>query len=265
MDWTMESTKGPIISVIMPAYNSGRTIAQSIASVRGQSFRDWELLVIDDCSWDDTLAIAKAEASGDARISVHRQAKNMGVSAARNAAMLLARGEWLAFLDSDDTWQVDKLDRQLAFAQATGATLTYTSTAYMDADGSAYGYVLRAEDVLTYGLLLRRNLLSCSSVMVRRASMRPFPQGYMHEDYAVWLELLRDEPARGLDAPLLTYRLSNASKSAGRLASARMIFNSYRYVGYRPLCAIFLTILYSKHSILKRLQVRMSKTTPKAS
>ena len=244
-----------VVSVIMPAYNAASTIGESISSVFAQTFTDWELIIVDDCSQDDTIKVAEAIIGADDRVSIIRREQNEGVASARNLGMKAAKGEWLAFLDSDDLWKDVKLERQLAFARENNAVITYTSTSYMDYKGRELGYILGAKPLFTYKQLLKRNLLSCSSVVVLRDRMPDFPSGNMHEDYAVWLGILKDNNAYGLEEPLLVYRIGRDSKSAKRMNSAVMTYNAYKYVGYGSFMAFLLTIQYSKHSILKRISI----------
>lgn len=224
-----------------------------------QSWTDFELLIIDDCSRDATAEIAEGLAKRDERIILLKNARNVGVSASRNTGVAQARGEWIAFLDSDDLWREDKLERQLEFIRSCPeAALTYTASAFINEEGYAYGYILEAEAEVTYETLLRRNLLSCSSVMIRRELMLRYPMGgdQMHEDYAVWLLILREiRCAYGLNEPLLIYRLRGDSKSGDRRRAAKMMFSSYRYVGYSAFSAGILTLRYAIYSILKRRRI----------
>lgn len=104
-----------LVSIITPTYNCGRYIAETIMSVVGQTYADWELIVVDDCSTDDTREIVSRFAAADSRISYHCLDRQSGAAAARNLAMWLARGRWMAFLDSDDLWMPRKLERQIRF------------------------------------------------------------------------------------------------------------------------------------------------------
>ena len=255
----LETQATPAVSVIIPAYNAEATIKASIDSVLMQTFTDWELIIVDDCSTDSTVSIAMAFAAEDSRIRLLQNPKNAGVAATRNKALSHAQGKWIAFLDSDDLWRSDKLELQLQFAEEMDAKITYTGTAYMNATGEMFNYYLPAVTKLSYKALLRRNLMSCSSVMVRRDVMVPFPQGYMHEDYAVWMQILRNEGcAYGLDEPLLIYRMSGQSKSSNRVRSAKMTYNAYKHAGYGVLTSLSLTARYALHSIIKRTGIRMS-------
>lgn len=249
-----------LVSIIMPAYNAQSTIDDSINSVLAQTYTNWELIVVNDCSTDDTVSVVKNFAATDPRIYVHTNNQNLGCAATRNVAVSYARGPWLAFLDSDDIWHPAKLEKQLQFTHETNATITYTATAYINKFGTASNYVLPAEREFSYKSLLRRNIMSCSSVMVRATAMVPFPlhkKGDMHEDYAAWLQILRKVGyAHGLNEPLLQYRLSDSSKSGKRINSAKMVYRAYRAVGYGVLFAMLLTLRYALHSVYKRSHIR---------
>lgn len=242
------------ISIIMAAYNAEKTIQASIQSALAQTYRDFELIVVDDSSKDSTFALA--EAVNDPRIQLVSGTNQLGAAGARNLGIAHAKGEWLAFLDSDDLWHEEKLERQIKFNKETGATISYTATAFIDAEGREFGYTLRAKKTLTRKELLRANLMSCSSVMVKRDVMIPFPAGDLHEDYVVWLTILQETGcAYGLDEPLLTYRIAKGSKSSSRVASAKMTYNAYRSVKYGVLPSAFMTLRYAVHSIGKRVKL----------
>jgi len=251
----------PKVSVIMAAYNAEATIAESINSILVQTFTDWELLIVDDCSTDSTLSIIAGMAKEDARIRIYHAPENQGVAATRNFAIAYAIGGWIAFLDSDDIWHKEKLDKQLRFAEETAAVITYTGTAYMDETGNISSYILPAKPKLPYKTLLHSNLMSCSSVMVRKDAMKPFPVGAStHEDYAVWLQIVSEVGhASGLNEPLLTYRMGNESKSAARLHSAIMTYNAYRQVRFGRFMSFLLTVRYALHSVSKRLNIRLGR------
>lgn len=252
----------PLVSIIMPAYNAERFIQPTIDSVLAQTFQDFELIVVDDCSIDQTNELIRVYALNDVRVIPLQNARNSGVAATRNYAMSKARGEWVAFLDSDDLWRCDKLEKQLALVKEhPEAVVSYTASSFIDAEGNAYKYVLQAEPRIDYKRLLRMNLMSCSSVMVRRDIMAQFGiiNKQMHEDYSTWLNILRKVPyAYGINEPLLIYRLSKNSKSGNRIKSAKMIYTSYRYVGYSSIISALLMIRYSFYSIKKRMMIKIA-------
>ncbi len=254
----------PKVSVIMPAYNAEKTVAQAINSVTGQTFEDFELLVIDDCSKDATVSIIEDLAKADERIVFLKNEKNSGVSKTRNYGISMAKGELIAFLDSDDMWREDKLEKQLEiFAQDDQAVISYTASAFIDSEGNPYGYVMQAQDKTDYKTLLKKNLLSCSSVMIKTEVMKgiEMPNDSMHEDYYVWLTVLKNTDfAYGVNEPLLVYRLSTNSKSSNRLKSAKMTYNTYRAVGYSVMVSMLFTARYTIHSVTKRHNIKKNRS-----
>jgi len=237
----------------MPAYNAALTIGQSIESVLQQTYQNWELVIINDASADDTKKIASEYACKDKRIRVFSNEKNRGVAATRNIGIHHAQGNLLGFLDSDDLWHKTKLEKQVRLMKDNGSIISFTGTSYITKAGRKSKYILLAKKALSHKELLHSNTMSCSSVMVRRSDMIPFPQGYMHEDYAVWLQIVKKAgQAHGLGEPLLIYRMGEATKSSNRIRSARMIVGVYRYVGYGRVASFLLMLRYGWHSLSKR-------------
>jgi len=226
----------PRVSIVMPAYNCIRYISWAVESVLEQSCPDWELIIVDDCSQDGSRERIETFSALDSRIRAFRNERNQGVGRSRNRGVELAKGEWIAFLDSDDVWTADKLEKQLSLlSREPGARLLYTGSAFMTESGEPLDYVLHVPEKIDRRRLLRQNLLSCSSAMVWRELMlrHPFPdRADMHEDFAVWLQILSEEAyAYGVDEPLLIYRLSAQSKSGNKLKAAVMNWNTYRAAG----------------------------------
>jgi teichuronic acid biosynthesis glycosyltransferase TuaG len=247
-----------MISVIMPAYNAERTIKEAIESVLNQTYHDFELIVINDASLDNTLKIVEEYMELDQRVKLIDNPKNSGVSVSRNKGVSMARGEYIAFLDSDDIWRHDKLEKQLKLMKEKVAVLSYTASSFIDQKGTVFNYIMQAEEKLSLDTLLKKNLISCSSAMVRADVMKriKMPNDKMHEDYYVWITILKEyKYAYGVNEPLLIYRLSTNSKSSNRLKSAKMIFNTYKAVGYK-VSACFLTLRYTIHSVQKRMKIK---------
>jgi len=247
----MEDSTG-LVSIIMAAYNSEKTIATAIRSVQEQTYTKWELLVINDCSEDHTVEIVSSFV--DSRIRLLHNKKNCGVSISRKKGMEIAQGEWIAVLDSDDAWASDKLEKQIKLAKRTGAELIFTGSAFMDNDGNPIDWQLHVPTILSYRELLKQNLVSNSSVLVKADLYRKYYAigDGMHEDFAIWLGITRDGiKAYGIDEPLLIYRLAKASKSSNKIKAARMNWNTYRYVGLNPLAASYYMCWYIVKGLLK--------------
>ena len=222
-----------LVSVVMPAYNCAASIGASIESVLCQEV-PLELIVVNDRSPDD-LDAAMAPYLTDERVVYVTNEQNMGAAMSRNRAMEMARGKYIAFLDSDDIWLPGKLKKQLDILEESGSVLCCTARALMTPEGVDDGRVLPVAEVITYKDLLRHNSIACSSVVIRTEAAREFPMGHedSHEDYIMWLQVLRKYgDARGINEPLLRYRLSNTGKSGSKLHSAKMTFMVYRYMGF---------------------------------
>ena len=222
-----------LVSVVMPAYNCAASIGDSIESVLCQDV-PLELIVVNDRSPDD-LDAAMEKYLHDDRVVYVTNEQNMGAAKSRNRAMEMARGKYIAFLDSDDIWLPGKLKKQLDILEQTGCVLCCTARALMTPEGVDDGRVIPVTEVITYKDLLRHNPIGCSSVVIRTEAAREFPMGHedSHEDYIMWLQVLRKYgDARGINEPLLRYRLSNTGKSGSKFHSAKMTFMVYRYMGF---------------------------------
>ena len=252
----------PKVSIVMPAYNCEAFVEDSIRSIIDQTFDDWGLIVINDGSTDKTAEIISRLAASDPRINFIENESNMGVSYTRNRAISLADGEWIAFLDSDDLWREDKLEKQLALLSThQDAVISYTASAFITEDGTPYEYVMKAPTIVDYKMLMSKNLLSCSSVIVKTSVMKQIkmPSDKMHEDYYTWLRILGDnQVAYGVNEPLLIYRLRKNSKSSSRIKSALMLLNTYCAVGYNIFLSAFLVFKYVFYSVSKRHKIYSS-------
>ena len=241
-----------LVSVVMPAYNCAGTIGTSIASVLCQEV-PLELIVVNDRSPDDMDA-AMAPWLSDPRVVYVTNEENMGAARSRNRAMEMARGKYIAFLDSDDIWLPGKLKKQVEILERSGCVLCCTARALMTPEGVDDGRVLPVAEVITYRDLLRHNSIACSSVVIRAEAAREFPMGHedSHEDYIMWLQVLRRYgPARGINEPLLRYRLSNTGKSGSKLHSAKMTFLVYRYMGFGIVKSLWCFANYAVNGVRK--------------
>lgn len=222
----------PNVSIVSPAYNAARFVEAAIDSVIAQTRTDWEMLVVDDCSRDDTTAIVQRRAAADPRVRLLRHERNGGPAQARQTALDAARGRFVAFLDSDDLWLPAKLERQLAFMEATGAALSFTQFRRIDAAGAVEGRLIDVPDTLDYHGLLKNTVIATSTVLVDREQTGPLRMTRTYyDDYALWLGILRRGlPARGLREDLMRYRVLGQSVSRNKLRSARMVWRVYRDV-----------------------------------
>jgi teichuronic acid biosynthesis glycosyltransferase TuaG len=219
-----------LVSVITPAYRAARFLPETVASVQAQSWQNWEMVVAEDCSSDDTRDILLALAAREPRLKPILQPRNQGPAAARNAALAAARGRFIAFLDADDLWLPQKLERQLAFMRETGAAFSFTCYRRISADGSQIGHLIRIPNRLDYRDLLKNTAIATSSVIIDRATTGPLSMTCTYyDDYALWLSLTkRGHVAYGLQEDLMRYRVVNNSVSRNKWRSAYWVWRLYR-------------------------------------
>lgn len=251
-----------LISIIMAAYNTEKTIEQAINSVLSQTYTNFELLVVNDCSTDRTAELVKSIAAKDSRVRLISNVKNSGVSYTRKHGLEEAKGSWIAILDSDDAWAPKKLEKQIDLQRRTNADLLFTGSAFMDSDGQPIDWYLHAPAEVTYRQLLKQNVLSNSSALVRKelyAKHYAIGDG-MHEDFAIWLSILKEgKKAYGVDERLLIYRIAKSSKSGNKFKAAKMNWNTYRYVGLNSIEAAYYECWYMVNGFLKYRNIRDSK------
>lgn len=219
-----------LVSVIMPAHNAADTLAASMDSVLSQTYPEWELLVIDDASTDETRDIAEKYAEKDKRIRYMHQEQNQGVATARNCGIDAARGRYLAFLDSDDLWMPEKLEKQVAFMQSSGIAFSYHWYSQFIDDPIYPKRLIKTKKKVDYEELLQGNDIGCLTVMLNREKLPEFQmKRQYHEDYICWLDLLKGGViAYSLAENLALYRLSRGSLSGNKLKSCIGTWHVYR-------------------------------------
>lgn len=221
----------PLVSVIMPAYNAARFIEEAIQSVQAQTITNWELLVIDDGSKDESLRIAQQLAKDDIRISAISNAENMGVAKTRNRGIDMARGQYIAFLDSDDVWHPEKLARQIAVMQEKSADIGYCSYRIIGESGEQARADYLVPETARFEDILKENYIQCSAMLIRTEVLRKihFNTEYYHEDYILGLDILRaGYCAAGCNETLLSWRYLENSRSFNKKKSAKNRWRIYR-------------------------------------
>lgn len=241
-----------LVSVVIPAYNSANRIHLALDSALAQGV-PLEIIVIDDCSRDNLDEVMEHYLQFP-QIRYFKNPENLRVAATRNRGVSLARGTYVAFLDSDDYWEKGKLQKQLALLAETGAVMCSTARELMNPDGSLTGHIIPVQTEYTYRDLLRQNPINCSSVVIRTAVAREFPMHHddAHEDYLMWLEVL-EKYGRccAINEPLLKYRVTSTGESGTKLNSARMTFMTYRYKGFGFFRSMLYFVSYAFHGFRK--------------
>ncbi|WP_281541814.1 glycosyltransferase family 2 protein [Maribacter aestuarii] len=221
-----------LISIITPVYNSEKYISENIRSVQNQTYAYWEHILVDDCSNDSSAEIIKACASKDQRVKYHRLEKNSGAGVARNRAIELAKGNYIAFLDSDDLWYPEKLEKQLLFMKKNGYHFTSTDYDIMDEKGIKLPKYVKCKPLVTYSRALYKNPIGCLTVIynVDFFGKQYMPSIRKRQDYALWLKLLKKTNGYGLNECLASYRVGNPSISANKLDLLKYEWKIYRDV-----------------------------------
>lgn len=223
----------PLVSIITPTYNCARFIGETIQSVLSQTYTNWEMIIVDDCSTDHTQEVAAGFTAQDPRIRYHLLPHNSGAAVARTTAMQLARGDYMAFLDSDDLWYPHKLAKQLAFMQTTGHCFTCTSYEQIDEDGHLLGRTINSIAKTSYNRLLLDCPVGNSTVMYDVTKMGKFtvPNIRKRNDDALWLQMLKKEPyIWGLPEVLMQYRIRKNSISSNKLNVVKYHWQLYRKI-----------------------------------
>lgn len=210
----------PAVSIITPLYNGEKTIKDCIESVLAQGFISWEMLIVDDCSTDNSVKIVNDYMADEPRIKLLQNDKNLGVGASRNKATEAATGRYLAFLDCDDYWHPEKLQKQLQFMQKNKAAFSYTAYFPVREDRTSYQYYVPAPEQLDFNTLTRNNYIGCLTVMYDSKDLGKcyFPDIRRRQDWVLWLQILRNTNGFGLNEPLAYYRTTTGSLSRNKFS-----------------------------------------------
>ena len=230
----------PLVSIVMPLYNCEDFIMESIKSVFQQTYENWELIIVDDGSTDQSYALVKRLSQLQSRIKLYRMKKNMGVASVRNYATKIAKGEYIAFLDCDDLWTPEKLEKQISFMQQGDILLSYTSYIAISKGGTQIG-IYSVPPKVTYIDMLRTSLIGTLTMIYNAKELgKYYFENQGHEDYILKLQILKHiECAKGLVEPLAKYRISDNSLSRNKIKTALWQWNIYREHENLPLWKSF--------------------------
>lgn len=250
--------KMPVISVVMPMYNSAQYIEQTIRSIQAQTFDDWELLIVDDCSTDGSAEIIENFAATDKRIRLIRLKENVGAAVARNTALDAVTGRYVAFLDADDEWRPEKLEKQLDFMLKNNYQFSFTAYEIITPSGKSTHKLIDHVPALSVGykdMLKKRATMGCSTVMLDAKLAKRFriPLIRKGQDYAFWLKILRhDNVAHCLPEPLTRYRIVPGSLSRNKIIKAAHQWHIYRQIEQIPFhTALYYFIHYAYRAVTR--------------
>ncbi|MEX0997221.1 MAG: glycosyltransferase family 2 protein [Flavobacteriaceae bacterium] len=253
------TTASPLISVVTPVYNAALFLEETIQSVINQTYSHWELILVDDCSTDTSIEIAKGYSEKDSRIKTFQLSENQGAGIARNRGIKEAAGSYIAFLDADDLWFPEKLQKQLDFMINNNCNICYSSYQLMNEDGSLQPKLIEALPNLTYKKLLKSNYIGNLTGIYNADALGKIyaPKIRKRQDWALWLSALKIEnKALGIKEPLAYYRHRKDSISKNKTALLKYNYAVYNKVlGFSTLKSLFMmTVFLWEHFIVKSRQ-----------
>ncbi len=247
-----------LVSIITPAYNASSYLVETINCVQSQTYQNWELLIIDDCSTDNTYAIAEDVRLKDGRIKLIKAEENGGVAKARNIGLEQANGDYIAFVDSDDLWKSDKLEKQLAFMKEKGCVLSYTDFQKFNTLDGSLGKVMRCPKKMRANDILKNTAIGCLTVMVDKKQAGEFRMPPLNhtEDNCTWYHILKNtgQTAYNVGEVLSLYRDGNASMTKNKGKSAKQQWETYRcYFKFSRIKSAYYFTLYAINAVLRHL------------
>ena len=249
------SKKNDLVSIIMPSFNSANFISESIISIQQQTYTNWELIITDDCSTDNTLEIIQKYREKDDRIKIFKLTKNSGAGLARNNSIKFSNGKYIAFCDSDDQWKRNKIHIQLDFMIKHNLSFTYSSYDVIDESGN-FKSIVNAPNNISYSKMLNNNYVGCLTAIYNKDLLGVL---YLNEirkrqDWALWLFIMKKiKKTQGISESLAIYRDRSNSISSNKLKLLKYNYKIYNKVlSYNHLVSLILVINFLFHYALKK-------------
>lgn len=247
-----------MVSIVVPVYNAERFLPETIGLVQKQTYRDWELILVDDCSSDNGAAIVRQYAKDDTRIRLIQQEVNAGAARSRNLGISQANGRYLCFLDADDIWTSQKLEKELAYMKEKNAAFVFTGYEFADAKGEGLGKIVHVPETISYEQALKNTTIFTSTVMIDRDKIADtdiyMPQ-IASEDTATWWHILKKyQIGYGLDENLVRYRRTEGTLSSNKLVAIQRIWGLYRRQEKLSWCkSIYCMFFWAFRAVLRRV------------
>lgn len=244
-----------MVSVISPVYKVEKYIETTIMSVMNQTYNNIEYILVDDCSPDKSAKIILSMAKKHPQIRYHKLSSNSGAAVARNKGIELAEGQFIAFLDSDDCWKPEKLEKEVALAKEKKADFVFTAIEMIDEEGNVVKGKRKVKEVIDYKFLLTNTMIATSSVLIDISKVGKFEMPLVRsgQDYATWLMLLRNgRKAYGIDEALTQYRRTEGSLSSKKTKNWKKVWNAQvNNEGIKPVAAYWHCFCYALNAVKK--------------
>jgi len=252
-----------LVSIIMPSYNCGQFVEETIRSVQAQTYKNWEIIFMDDCSTDDTVRLVSELREKDSRIRLYQNKGNMGAALSRNNALQEAKGRWIAFLDSDDQWEPTKLEKQVKFMKENGYKFSYTCYSEMDGDGNDTGVEVSGPKHVTKAGMYAFCWPGCLTVMfdANEIGLLQIEDIKKNNDYAMWLKVCQKADCYLLPEVLAKYRRGRSGSVSSHSISTMIkwhyklfrdaekmgVMSSLWHTGVNLVCGFYKKMKYVKH------------------
>ena len=246
-----------LVSIITPSYNSARFINECISSVLEQTYTNWELIIVDDASNDNSRELISSIAARDNRIKFVFLTKNIGVAGARNIALERSKGRYIAFLDSDDVWKKEKLTKQIGFMQSHDISFSFSSYQPMSENGMEIFKEIKAPLKINYNSFLKNTIIGCLTVVLDKHKLGSVkvPNLRTSQDMALWLSIMKGGiDAYGIEQSLAYYRIVGNSNTSNKFKVIKGVWEIYRdKEGFGYVKSIWYFINYAFNAIKKRI------------
>lgn len=249
------------VSIITPSWNSERYIKKTIESVQNQTYSNWEMIIVDDCSSDNTVAIVEKICKEDPRVRILRQSENGGAAKARNRSLSEASGRYIAYLDADDIWKPTKLEKQVQFMKVHNCGFSCASYEVIDNNGKLLNKEVHMLSVVDYVGFLTNNLLQTVGIMVDTDIIDTkyliMPDLRRRQDAATWLQVLKaGYKCYGINDVLAQYRRAENSLSSNKLKAVKGVWSLYRDIEHLSLSfSCYCFVRYAVLAVWKRIYV----------
>lgn len=256
----MDSVKSigskPLVSIIVPMYNATATLIETIESVEAQTYSNWELVLVDDCSTDNTFEYAKTFSLSDDRIKLYKMSVNSGPGAATKLGFEKSSGSVIAFIDADDLWSHEKIKKQLDFMREHNYEFVCSDYCWVNEKGEDLKKIIKCRKVADYATVLKSCPIGSSTVMITRRQLEKItiPSIRKNNDYALWLQIMRDgTKIYGMNEVLMKYRIVETSNSFNKRKMIKYFWEVYRE--YEHFTVTKSAFLLGRYIVIKALKI----------